>query len=91
MKTELGTRANGLLVVKFDKVVVSKSGLMVRCMRDTGLTTRPTARDGLFTLTATSTTDTGKTIKHMDLEFIVILMEHAIKATGKKTSNMVKV
>ena len=30
-------------------------------------------------------------IKRMDSEFIVILMEHATKATGKKTSSMVKV
>ena len=41
---ELGTKVNGLLALRFDRVEEFKSGQMDQCMKDTGWTTRPMGR-----------------------------------------------
>ena len=40
-KIMLGMKVTGLLELRFDKVLEARSGLMARCMKGGGWTTRP--------------------------------------------------
>jgi hypothetical protein len=70
---------------------VPKSGLTAPSTKDIGQMTKLTAEVDLSTLTVTSITVSGRTIRLMDTVFTTILMVPSMKATGLKTSNTVMV
>ena len=86
----LVTKESGLWARKFVKAEVSKCGPMVLCMKDTGRTTKQTAKEDLSMQMEMSTMVTGRMTRPMASEYIVISMELVTRATGKKINSMAR-
>jgi hypothetical protein len=69
---------------------VNKSGQMAHFMKDTGLTIKLTAKEGLFMLMEMFMRVSGIMIKLRAMVSILTWMVHSIKVLGKKISSMVK-
>jgi len=61
--------------------------LMVTTTKDTGPTTKQTAKESMFTVMAASLKVSGKMISKMDMGSKYGLMEHVIKATTRLVRN----
>jgi len=90
-KTERSTRASGSITRQFVKAKEFKSGLMVRCTKDIGQTTRPMERVVSFMQMVMFMMDTGKTIKPMVRASTVTSMVHNTEVSGRRISSMVTV
>lgn len=85
------TKVSGFKTIQmYVRVEVYSSGLMVRCMRDSGWMARPMEKADLYMQMVMFMTVIGKMIKHTDSEFTHISTEQDTKATGKKIISTVK-
>ena len=69
-------------MAELDMVMVYKSGLMELDTKESGLITKPKAKESLFTLMETSIKANGKRIKLLVMESTFTIMEQDIKANG---------
>lgn len=81
----------GCLIPIYDKVKVSKSGLMDQCMKDGGKITKPMERVDSFMLMGIFMMAIGKMTRLMDTVYIHTWMEPDMKVTGKKINSMERV
>ena len=84
-------KENGIFIRIKDTGVVTKSGAMALSMKVTGKLTKLTVEEDLFMLMVIFMMVIGKTIKLMDLENTLTLMELSTKENGLTTSSTVKV
>ena len=81
-------KESGQRAPKLDRAKGHRFGLMAACTKDGGLATKLTAMVDSSMLTVTSTMESGKTTRHMALEFIAISTELNTRANGTMISNM---
>jgi len=91
MRTKPSTKANGLKDSKSNMEREYKYGLMELSMKDGGITTKPTAMVGSFTLMETTTKVFGRMTRLKVLDPTFTKMEASMKVCGKMISSMAKV